>query len=164
MKYDHFQYTEDLARSLKAIAHGEEKQSFFRATEYASYEELQASFSSVRGTIMVAFDSQLFDYGWENSDSLVEEYTVGMAILEPTSSTDTPSLFRAQKNCRVIAKECINKMMTDAYHYRHDCDKINPSSFEITGLGPVVDTFYGVMLTYKLSYGVRFTLNPEMWL
>lgn len=164
MKYQHFEYTEDLARSLKAIAHTDENKSFFRATQQTTLEELRASFSSVRGTIMVAFDSQLIDYTWKNSDSLVEEYTVGILIIQPTSSTDTSSIFNAQRECRKLAKECINKMMTDAYHYRNDCDKIDPSSFEITGMGPVVDTFYGVMLTYKLDYGVSYSLNPDMWI
>lgn len=164
MKYDHFEYSEMLARSLKEIAHDDQRKRYYRATEQTTLEELRASFSSVRDTIMVAFDSQLFDYEWKTSDSLIEKYQVGILILQPASPSDTSSIFRAQKESARIAKECINKLMNDAYHYKHDCDKIDPASFQITGFGPVVDTFYGVMLNYTLDYGVNYSLNPEMWL
>lgn len=164
MNYDHFNYCEELAKSLKAIGHTKAKKRFFRASEQTTLQELEENMSSVNGTIIIAIDGQLIDYGWPMSDSLLERSTFGVVIAKPSKSHDTATIFEAQKECKKIARECVSKIMNDAYSYKNDCDKVDKGSFQIEGIGPIADLYYGVLLTYSLDYGVNFELNPEMWL
>ncbi|MDD4778904.1 MAG: hypothetical protein PHV53_11545, partial [Fermentimonas sp.] len=57
----------------------------------------------------------------------------------------------------------IARMLHDYNNYIDDCDKIDPNSFQLSGFGPIGDSFYGVILDFNLNEGVNYMLNPSMW-
>ena len=56
--YNHFSYTEALARNLKAISHTDDDCHFFRATEQMDLGEIEENISSMHGMIMLSIDGK----------------------------------------------------------------------------------------------------------
>lgn len=162
--YNHFQYSENLARKLKSIAHTDSDCHFFRASGQSKMTELVNNISSVNGGVLIAVDGKIMDFGWNNSDSLMIHPAYGIVIVFPTKSTDAETIFEAQAHATEVILQCISKMMQDAAGYKNGCDKIDPESFQIDGFGPIADLFYGVELSFKLSDGLNYGLKPEMWI
>lgn len=161
--YNHFQYSETLARKLKPIGHNDGDCHFFRASGQTRMTELINNVSSVNGGVLIAVDGKIIDFEWINSDSLIVNPTYGIVIIFPTKSTDTGSIFAAQTKATDVALQCIAKIMQDASRYKDGCDKIDPDSFQIDGFGPMGDLFYGIELSFSLADGLNYELNPEMW-
>lgn len=161
--YNHFMYVEALAIGLIEISHSIDNKRFFRATGQTKMEELMNNFRSVTGGAMIAVDGKIIDFGWNDSDSLMVNPKYGIVILFPAQSADSASIFIAQDRAAQVALQCIAKMMQDASKYLNGCDKIDPSSFQIDGFGPFADYFFGVEISYSLSDGLNYQLNPQMW-
>ena len=164
MDYNHFTYSEMLARKLKPIAHTDDDCHFFRASAQTKMQELLENISSAKGGVLIAVDGKIIDFSWNNSDSLMIKPTYGIVILFPAKSTDANTIFAVQAQATEVALQIIAKMMQDANRYISDCDKIDPESFQIDGFGPMADLFYGVELSFNLDDGLNYELNPDMWL
>lgn len=162
--YNHFQYSENLARKLKAIGHTDSDCHFFRATEQTELRELEDNLSSAHGMIMLAVDGKDSGFQFRNSDSLMERPAYSLVIAKQTSSSDSDTVFKAQQECKAVMMQVISRMLNDARDYKHRCDLIDPDSFRIEGFGPIGDLFYGVMLWFALDEGVNFEIKPDMWL
>lgn len=161
--YNHFTYAEKLARQLVPISHTDEDRHFFRATEQTELIELNEMITKAHGRIMIAIDGATSDLKLNNTDSLMERPGYSLVIAKQTKSTDTFSIFEAQKDCKDIMKEVISCMLADYNNYRYGCENIDTSSFQLSGFGPIADQFYGVILDFYVDEGVNYTINPSMW-
>jgi len=161
--YNHFQYTEALARKLKAISHSDSKCRYFRATGQSKLQDLYNNMSSINGCIMIAVDGKIIDFELNSTDSLIVGPQYGIVIVLPTQSSDESTVFNAQEEAKNIMLQCIFKMLQDARRYQNGCDNIDFSSLQIDGFGPIADLFYGVELSFKMKEGQNYELNPEMW-
>lgn len=161
--YNHYEYCEAIARNLKAIQHTDTDHHFFRAIEQTELSELEQNISSAHGMIMIAIDGSFSSFQHE-SDSLVQRPTYTIVIAEQTKASDTDTVFQAIADSRASMMQVISRMLCDAKNYQHDCDLIDPSTFQLEGFGPIGDLFYGVILSFSLAEGVNFAVNPEMWL
>lgn len=162
--YNHFKYTEKLATQLAPIAHTVHQPRFFRATEQTEMIELNEMITKARGMIMIAIDGATSEFSLNNTDSLMERPGYSLVIAKQTKSTDTNTIFEAQKECKEVMTEVIGRLLQDFNNYKDSCDKIDTSSFQLSGFGPIGDLFYGVILDFYLDEGVSFKLNPSMWL
>lgn len=162
--YNHFSYSEKLARRIKAVGHTDNDCHFFRATENQSYQEMAANLSSVSGFVMIAIDGKNSGFLWVDSDSLIERPTYSLVILRQTSINDVDQMFESMELCKVIALQCIAKMLQDARQYVDGCHFIDPASFSIDGVGPVADNFFGVIIQFSLLQGIDYMIDPDMWI
>lgn len=162
--YNHFKYTEKLATQLAPIAHTDHQPRFFRATEQTEMVELNEKINKVKGMIMVAIDGSTLDIKLNNTDSLMERPGYSLVIAKQTKSTDTNTIFEAQNESKAVMKEVIARMLHDYNNYKDNCDKIDTSSFQMSGFGPIGDMFYGVILDFYLDEGASFKINTAMWL
>jgi hypothetical protein len=162
--YNHFSYSEKLARRIKAVGHTDDDCHFFRATENQSYQEMAANLSSVSGFVMIAIDGKNSGFLWVDSDSLIERPTYSLVILRQTSINDVDQMFESMELCKVIALQCIAKMLQDARQYVDGCHLIDPASFSIDGVGPVADNFFGVIIQFSLLQGIDYMIDPDMWI
>ncbi len=161
--YNHFIYSEKLARQLVSISHTDTDCHFFRATEQTELEELTDKISRAHGMIMIAIDGASSEFTLNNTDSLMERPGYSLVIAKQTKSTDTDTIFKAQKDSKEAMTAIIARMLHDYNNYIDDCDKIDPNSFQLSGFGPIGDSFYGVILDFNLNEGVNYMLNPAMW-
>lgn len=162
--YNHFQYCEDLARRLKAIAHADSDCHYFRATEQTELREFEDNLSSAHGMIMIAIDGKDSGFQFRNSDSLMEQPAYIIIIAKQALASDSDTVFAAQEESKAVMMQVISRMLNDARVYKHGCDLVDPDSFRIGGFGPIGDLFYGVILWFSLDEGVNFEIKPEMWL
>ena len=161
--YKHFEYTEMLARELKAIAHKDDDRHYFRATSQSELQEIETNIRSLHGMIMVAIDGTNSSFHFRESDSLVERPVYGIVIIQQTKSNDTDTIFEAKEACKKAMMQVVARMLNDANRNKHSCQFIEPDSFQLSGEGPVADNFYGVGLSFMLAEGIEYKLNPEMW-
>ena len=161
--YKHFEYTEMLARELKAIAHTDDDRHYYRATEETALEELNANIRSMHGMVMIAIDGADSNFQF-SGDSLMAKPIYKIVIVQQTKSSDTDTIFAAQQASKEAIMQVIARIGYDAHRRQHRCDLIEKNSFRISGVGPLADNFYGVTLAFSLAEGVNYKLNPEMWL
>lgn len=161
--YNHFTYTEKLARQLVPVSHTDTDCHFFRATEQTDLIELDEKISIAHGMIMIAIDGASSEFTLNNADSLMERPGYSIVIAKQTKSADTDSIFQAQKECKEAMTAVIARMLNDYNKNIYGCDKIDTSTFQMSGLGPIGDGFYGVILDFYLDEGVNYMLNPSMW-
>jgi hypothetical protein len=147
--YNHFEYGETLAQKLKAIAHTDSEQHYYRATEMEDLQELNARLSGARGMILVAIDGCNSDFGWENSDSLMERPQYFFVVAKATPGNDTAQIFTSQSECKAVALQIIARMMQDGNSYKPQ----SPLQF----LEPDIGIEYLYLFTeHRHSAGVKY--------
>lgn len=161
--YNHFEYCETLCKQLKPFSWSQENGSFFRATEQTEMHELNENISSAQGMIMIAINPSDSQFSGMNMDTMSEEQTYAVVIVQQTSNSDTETILQAQADTTVVAKEIIKRIMCDARAYKHFTHNIYYDTFHIEGIGPIGDSFYGVMLSYSALTGFNQAINPSLW-
>jgi len=161
--YDHFKYTEKLARQLIPISHTNTDSHFFRATLQTELKELTEKLTRAHGMIMIAIDEKTSDFSFNQYDSMMERPSYSIVIAKQTKATDTDTIFQAQQESKGVILQVISRMMADYQRNIDGCGLIDPNSFKIDGFGPIGDLFYGVILDFNLNEGINYKLNPAMW-
>jgi hypothetical protein len=113
--------------------------------------------------VMIAIDGADSNFQFQG-DSLMAKPIYKIVIARQTKSSDTDTIFEAQKASKEAMMQVIAQMLSDARQYKHRCELIDANTFRIAGFGPIADLFYGVTLRFSLAEGVNYKLNPEMWL
>jgi hypothetical protein len=161
--YDHFKYTEKLARQLIPISHTNTDIHFFRATLQTELKELNEKLTRAHGMIMIAIDEKTSDFSFNQYDSMMERPSYSIVIAKQTKATDTDTIFQAQLESKGVILQVISRMMADYQRNVDGCELIDPNSFKLDGFGPIGDLFYGIILDFYLDEGVNYKLNPAMW-
>ena len=79
--YNHFEYSEWIARHLAAIGHTEGECHFLRSDEVEEISDLEERISSIRDHVLVAIDGLNSDFSWLNNDNLVNIPQYFIALL-----------------------------------------------------------------------------------
>lgn len=162
-QYNHFEYGEMLARKLKPISHTNQKQRYYRATELEELEELNDRLSSAEGIILIAIDGNNSDFGYNNSDNLMELPQYFFIVAKSAPSNDTDNIFTAQAECKSIGMQIIARMMQEGRNYNAPLQFLDPNKITIRGIGPIGDNFYGIIIGFNFNWGVNYTIDKTMW-
>ena len=162
-QYNHFQYGESLASQLRSIAHTDEQQRFFPATEEEQFLSIEDRLSNIKGTILIAIDGSNSDFSWQ-PDNMTEKLQYFFIVFKNTNSERTETIMDAQKECRLIAHQIIARMMNEQFSSSYSLTTLDPDSFTIRGVGPLADNFYGVLIGFNLLNSFNYTIKPEYWL
>ncbi|MFA7136611.1 MAG: hypothetical protein WC125_12230, partial [Bacteroidales bacterium] len=84
--YDHFTYTEKLARQLIPISHTNTDSHFFRATLQTELKELTEKLTRAHGMIMIAIDEKTSDFSFNQYDSMMERPSYSIVIAKQTKA------------------------------------------------------------------------------
>jgi hypothetical protein len=165
-QYNHFEYGEKLARKLKAIAHTDKEEHFYRATEMEDMQELNARLSGARGMILVAIDGSNSDLGWKDSDSLMERPQYFFVISKQTPGNDVSKIFESQSECKAVALQIIAYMKKEgnSHNPQSPLQFLEEGSITIRGYGPLNENFYGVVLGFNFNYGIDYRIDKSFWL
>lgn len=161
--FDIYQYSEMLARSLKAVNHTDRKCQYYEATEQTELQELEQNISNASGTILIAIDGQVSNYSFM-ADNLIELPTYSIVIAKQTKATNAQSVTIAQKQCKQIIDQVIAKILCDAHHNRNDCNMVDADTFTTEGFGPIGGLFYGVILSFTVKAPRAYNIKENMWL
>lgn len=157
-QYDHFKYGEHIARHLKPISHTDNKPKFFTAFGLEDLYRMDEKLSSVTGTILIAVDGLEANSDDNGADSLNDRHTYSFIIARNTDSDRSETITTAAKECSVLAKQIRNYL----FHAPELTDTIERKT-EITGIGPIGDNFYGVILTFSFLTPENFFIDQTFW-
>lgn len=156
--YNHFTYCETLARRLKAIAHTDDRSRFFTAFGIEDLYNFDDKLSSVVGTILIAVDGHESDSTDNGADTLTDHRAYSIIIARNTINDRPHTISQAAEHARVLAKQIRNKLLNEP-HLQGIIDR----GTQITGIGPIGDNFYGVILTFSLSEPEEFIIDQTYW-
>ena len=162
--YKHFAYSEMLARGLKPISHSDDECHFLKSDEVEEITDLSERLSSIAGMVLVAIDGHNSDFGWNNSDNLVETPQYFITIMKNSPVGDIEAAHLVKEECKSVAFEVVKKMLLDREADQDGMGFLNPDTITFRGVGPIADNFYGLMIGFNMQEPKKFMLNPEMWL
>lgn len=160
--YNHFEYSENLARCLASIRHTDDECHFLRSDEVEEISDLEERISSIRGFILVAIDGLESNFLWQVNDNLTEVPQFFIAVLKKCNSGDINAIHKAKKECKVILMQIIAKMMLEYEDLSGEMNFLDPESFSIQGVS--IEDFKGLMLGFNLKRPTPFIIDKSMWL
>lgn len=156
--YDHFSTGELLATHLRDIAHTPKHPRFFTAFGIEDLYDFEDRLSSVSGTILIAIDSNESDTTDNRADSLIDRAAYSFVVARNTNSGRTSTIQEAVRKCKLLVKQIRNRLfLTSSLLGIIDHDT------QITGIGPIGDNFYGVILTFYLNVPESYFIDPKFW-
>lgn len=164
MRYNHFEYSEMLARRLAAISHTDGQCHFLRSDEVEQITDLEERISQISGMVLVAIDGHNADFNWENSDNLVTVPQYFITVMKQSPAGDIEAVHRGKAECREVLMQIVTRMLLDWNADEQGLGLLDADSLTMRGIGPIADNFYGVMLGFTLHEPTTFMLNPDMWL
>lgn len=97
MEYDHFEYGEALARSLKDISHTSQRKRFFTAFGLEDLINFEDHLSSVEGTILIAVDGHESESEDNGADGLNDKQIYSFIVARNTISGKPDTINQAAK-------------------------------------------------------------------
>ncbi len=156
--YNHFAYGESIARKLKDIAHSDDHPRFFTAFGLEDLYNFTDKISSVKGIILIAVDGCESDSTDNGHDALTDRLTYSFIVAGSTVNDRPQTLDTTVAKCRSIAKQIRNHLFLQPT-LRQVIDR----NTQITGIGPIGDNFYGVILTFAIEENEQFFLDQTFW-
>ena len=161
--YNHFEYSEWIARHLAPIQHTDTDCHFLRSDEVEEISDLEERISSIRDYVLVAIDGLNSDFNWQNCDNLVNIPQYFIAILKQVETGDIDAVHQAKSDSKNLLMQVVCKMMLDWNENRHGLQFLDVPSMTIRGIGPMGNNFYGVMLSLNLKTPTSFIMDQSMW-
>ena len=156
--YNHFTYGETIARRLKPIAHTDARPRFFTAFGLEDLYNFDDKLSSVTGTILIAVDGYESDSSDNGFDSLNDRRTYSFIVARNTVNDRPDTITQAVQQCRPLAKQIRNHLF-----HQKELKSIIDRNTQITGIGPIGDNFFGVVLTFYLTESEDFYIDATYW-
>ena len=156
--YDHFATGETFATQLKGITHTSEHPRFFTAFGIEDLYDFEDKLSSVSGTILIAIDGNESDTNDNCADSLIDRAAYSFVVARNTNSDRTVTILQTVRECKLIAKQIRNRLFLTP-----SLQGIIDHATQITGIGPIGDNFYGVILTFYLDTPEDYFIDINYW-
>jgi hypothetical protein len=160
MAYDHFAYFSKLAKALPEI--GQKK--FLKASTPAQLEGLLSNNSSLSGFILIACakaESKFFESG---NEAVFKNNKFEFMVLHPTAQGNSNTIFEAFDNCENLCDRIVSRLFRDAKIGQDiPLQSLIPELIQYDNVGPVADTWYGVLVTFTLRKPHKYTFNKKEW-
>ena len=83
--------------------------------------------------------------------------------MQPCTTTDENTIFKAAEECRVVTEEIYKKMLIDVKTNNTALRNKPLSNVKFAGIGPIGDNFYGSVVYFSLKENYNFQLTKELW-
>lgn len=160
--YDHFSCCETLARKLKPIGHTQQKKRFFRAFGIEDLFDFDERLSSVKGMILIAVDGSDKEIKFNSADTFTQRPQYGIIIAKNASRNNPEDIFQATHDCEYVCKQIAACLAQDLIYGNNGYSRLN-AEFQLNGIGPIGDNFYGSMLSFSLTESFRAVLDNGIW-
>lgn len=156
--YNHFDYAEQLATRLKAVAHTEARPRFFTAYGVEDLFTFDDKLSSVTGFVLIAVDGYESDSVGNRADALNDTRHYAFILARNTVSDRPESIRSAFSQARILCKQIRNVLLQD-----EDLRGYISTSTSINGIGPIGDNFYGCMLSISITEAEDYFIDNSFW-
>jgi hypothetical protein len=168
MKYNHIEYMENVAATLKELQHTDAEKHFTRATELISMEEFMANASELTGLQLIAIDevmAALLDGG---SDNILDRRTYTLFVLKNAANGDIEAQQAAREDCEAVIKKILSKLFYDYRQAQRNGNTNGLRGLEINritiqNVGPVGDYYYGFMVMFTVLDAPGIVYNENDW-
>jgi len=162
--YNHFEYAEFIARHLRSVAHTNTNCHFLRSDEVEDITDLSERISRIKGFVLIAIDGFNSDFGWADSDNLMNIPQYYLAIVRQTEAGNIDAIHDSKNLCRTELMQVIGKMMAHYEMGYKGMEFLDIASMSIRGVGPLAERFYGVMLGFNMNNPTAFGIDESKWI
>jgi len=162
--YDHFQYSEWIARHMKSIAHTDDSCHFLKSDEIEEISDLEERMSVISDRVLIAIDGLDSFFDWHNDENLMNSPQYYTAIIMHAENGNIDSIHAVKEICKTLIMELISHMMQDFESSKNGLEFLDPTSMIIHGIGPVADNFYGVQLGFSVNNPISFNIDQSKWI
>lgn len=131
---------------------------FFTAFGIEDLYNFDDKLSSVIGTILIAVDGHESDSTDNGYDSPNDRRTYSFIVARNTVNDRPATISQAAEQCRILTKQIRNHLLN-----QQNLQGVIDRNTQITGIGPIGDNFYGVILTFSLTEPEEFYIDPTYW-
>jgi len=164
MEYNHLEYMENVATSLKEIAHSSNHKAFATASGMGLLEGLMEGITSLNLPCLVAIDDVSSRLAENDTDSISEVPFYSFCILKVANTNDSLAQRKAMRECKVLVKKVISKLRTDRRNGVDGLKYFDTGSVLISGIGPVAGGYYGCSVSFSLLQPAGVVYNASDWL
>lgn len=166
--FDFVSYMRGLAESLKEIQHTEDAPRFHRITNLSLLEEAISNMRRIEGVQLIVEDVLEGDFIY-NGNTLIDRPVYRFYLVKNAVRQDFDSKEQVKRECKLIAKKIIGRLFHDqysdeSYTTTHGLNKLDRSSFAYFSIGPILDLFYGVEVSFSLNEAAGIKYNAEDWI
>ncbi len=158
-KFNLFAYAETLVQSLKPIEH----KKLLRAFGVEELLDFQAKISQISKRCLIAVNGYDAEASQADSDSKLMLPQYAIIVVQPCTTTDENTIFKAAEECRVVTEEIYKKMLIDVKTNDTALRNKPLSNVKFAGIGPIGDNFYGSVVYFSLKENYNFQLTKELW-
>lgn len=162
--YNHFEYSEWIARHLNGIGHQDGSCHFLRSDETEEISDLEERMSVISDTVLIAIDGLNSSFDWHNDENLMNTPQYYTAIVKHVDIGNIDAIHSVKADCKSLMMELISRMMQDFAYGNEGMEFLDPSSMTIQGIGPIADNFYGVMLGFSVNNPTSFKIDTSKWI
>lgn len=156
--YDHYAYCEQVARTLKAVGHDDQRPRFFTAFGLEDLYNFEDKLSAVTGMVLIAVDGTEMDSTDNRADGIADTYTYSIILAKNTQRDRPDTIAQAIRQCKCTAQQVRNLLRLDP-----DLQYSLGLEMQLNGIGPIGDGFYGVMLTYTVTDYPDYAIDEKQW-
>lgn len=156
--YDHYAYCEQVARTLKAVGHDDQRPRFFTVFGLEDLYNFEDKLSAVTGMVLIAVDGTEMDSTDNRADGITDTYTYSIILAKNTQRDRPDTIAQAIRQCQVAALQVRNLLRLDP-----DLQYSLGLEMQLNGIGPIGDGFYGVMLTFTVTDYPDYTIDEKQW-
>jgi hypothetical protein len=163
-KYNHEEYMEDIATSLKLISHSSTNPRFFKSVGLASMDGLLNNVSRANYPCIVAErgpDKRLID---NTSDNLIFQPYFTFFVLYAAEPGNDESIRTARDNAEHVANLILGRMLNFRSTDDHEgLEMLDENSIRVLGVGPLADFAHGVMVTFTIKEAAELYYDDDDW-
>lgn len=154
--FSFFDFAEEMARSLQAVAHSDNHIRFFRASGPEEVGSLEDRISSLDGTVLIAVDGCESVSVPSTRDQICERNTYHLMLVRQTNSDRPETIDASVRACFGLVKQVRNMLWR---RYR----EVN-KDVTLWGCGPLGDNFYGCGMTFRVDEYPDFDIDPNIFI
>jgi len=158
-KFNLFDYTEQLVKDLIPIKH----KTLLRAFGVEELLDFQAKISRISQRCLIAVNGYDAEASQADSDSKLMLPQYAIIVVQPCTTTDENTIFKAAEECSVVTEEIYKKLLIDVKTNDTALRNKPLSNVKFAGIGPIGDNFYGSVVYFSVTENYNFKLTPELW-
>jgi len=158
----------DIAVRLREIQHSEIAPAFHRITNLASLEEMLQNMQVVNGFQLIIEDVDEGSF-LENDSALLDNSMHRFYVVKHVDSMNWDKKEEAKKQCKNVAKKIISKirynnLSDNRYETNYGLKNLDRNSFMYFSIGPLLDNFWGIEISFNLTQPSNVKYDESDWL
>jgi len=164
-EFDFVPYMQEVATTLLALQHTEDKPCFSKVSSLPGLEEYLNAIRKNTGFQLVVIDNKtgrLNDQS--NSDNLFDRQVYTFFIFRYVQNNDFEYRKTTLQEAKKIYRSILSKMFNERMRYENGLEHLERSSINYDTIGPIGNSCHGLMVHFTIKDFPDFALDSEEWI